>query len=114
MSKAGQPVPSTLRQMIMSGELAAGERLAEIPTSERLGASRTPVRIAFRALCRNLCRQNVTNGGAALDRGGVSLRTGGADVVSRWQGPEPLSGPCRRGLCLRPCEWRAGFRPWSR
>jgi len=50
MSKAGQRVLSTLRQMIISGELAAGERLAEIPTSERLGVSRTPVRIAFRAL----------------------------------------------------------------
>lgn len=50
MSKAGQRVLSTLRQMIISGELAAGERIAEIPTAERLGVSRTPVRIAFRAL----------------------------------------------------------------
>lgn len=50
MSKPGQRVLSTLRQMIISGELAAGERLAEIPTAERLGVSRTPVRIAFRAL----------------------------------------------------------------
>lgn len=50
MSKAGQRVLSTLRQMIISGELAAGERVAEIPTAERLGVSRTPVRIAFRAL----------------------------------------------------------------
>lgn len=50
MSKAGQRVLSTLRQMIISGELAAGERVVEIPTAERLGVSRTPVRIAFRAL----------------------------------------------------------------
>ncbi len=50
MSKPGQRVLSTLRQMILSGELAAGERVAEIPTAERLGVSRTPVRIAFRAL----------------------------------------------------------------
>lgn len=50
MSQAGQRVLSTLRQMIISGELAAGERIAEIPTAERLGVSRTPVRIAFRAL----------------------------------------------------------------
>lgn len=50
MSKAGQRVLSTLRQMIISGELEAGERIAEIPTAERLGVSRTPVRIAFRAL----------------------------------------------------------------
>lgn len=40
----------TLRRMIASGELAAGERIAEIPTAEALGVSRTPVRIAFRTL----------------------------------------------------------------
>ncbi|MBJ7539659.1 GntR family transcriptional regulator [Marinomonas transparens] len=50
MSKPGQQVISRLRQMILSGELESGQRLAEIPTSEQLGVSRTPVRIAFRAL----------------------------------------------------------------
>lgn len=50
MSKSGQRVISALRQMIISGELVAGERIAEIPTAERLGVSRTPIRIAFRSL----------------------------------------------------------------
>jgi GntR family transcriptional regulator of vanillate catabolism len=50
MAKQGQRVLSTLRQMILSGELTAGERLAEIPTAEQLGVSRMPVRIAFRTL----------------------------------------------------------------
>lgn len=50
MSKPGQQVISRLRQMILSGDLHAGQRLAEIPTSEDLGVSRTPVRIAFRTL----------------------------------------------------------------
>ncbi|KZN12822.1 GntR family transcriptional regulator [Marinomonas sp. TW1] len=50
MSKSGQEVISRLRQMVLSGELAAGERIAEIPTAERLGVSRTPIRIAFRTL----------------------------------------------------------------
>jgi GntR family transcriptional regulator, vanillate catabolism transcriptional regulator len=50
MAKQGQHVLSRLRQMIISGELAAGERLAEIPTAEQLGVSRMPVRIAFRTL----------------------------------------------------------------
>lgn len=50
MAKQGQRVLSTLRQMIISGELPAGERLAEIPTAEQLGVSRMPVRIAFRTL----------------------------------------------------------------
>ena len=50
MAKQGQRVLSTLRQMILSGELSAGERLAEIPTAEHLGVSRMPVRMAFRTL----------------------------------------------------------------
>ncbi len=50
MSKAGQRVISMLRQMILSEELKGGSRIAEIPTAERLGVSRTPVRIAFRSL----------------------------------------------------------------
>nr|WP_276202599.1 GntR family transcriptional regulator [Marinobacterium rhizophilum] len=83
MSKAGQRVLSALRQMIISDELAAGERLAEIPTAERLEVSGTPMRIAFRARCRNLCRQNGTSRGAARGPSGVSLRTDGAEAVSR-------------------------------
>ncbi len=43
-------VVATLRQRIVEGALAAGERLAEIPVAESLGVSRTPVRLAFRAL----------------------------------------------------------------
>ncbi|MFV0576898.1 MAG: GntR family transcriptional regulator [Vibrio sp.] len=50
MSHSGIEVLTTLRQMIVSGELAAGERVAEIPTAEKLGVSRTPIRIAFKAL----------------------------------------------------------------
>ncbi|MBD9399406.1 GntR family transcriptional regulator [Pseudomonas sp. PDM11] len=50
MYKSGQRVLAALRQMIASGELAAGERIAEIPTAERLQVSRTPIRIAFRTL----------------------------------------------------------------
>jgi DNA-binding GntR family transcriptional regulator len=40
----------TLRNMILSGELAPGERLREVSISERLGMSRTPIREAFRTL----------------------------------------------------------------
>lgn len=43
-------VISILRQKIISGEFPAGKRLAEIPTAESLGVSRTPIRIAFRDL----------------------------------------------------------------
>lgn len=43
-------VVATLRQFIVDGKLAAGERVAEIPLADMLGVSRTPVRLAFRAL----------------------------------------------------------------
>lgn len=39
-----------LRKLIMDGDIAPGEKLAEIPISERLGVSRTPIRLAFRTL----------------------------------------------------------------
>lgn len=39
-----------LRDMILKGEFMPGERLAEIPLADRLGASRTPVRLALTSL----------------------------------------------------------------
>ncbi len=39
-----------LRELILSGEFRPGQRVAEIPVSERLGVSRTPVRQAFHLL----------------------------------------------------------------
>ncbi len=41
-----------LRELILSGDLAAGQRVAEIPLSERLGVSRTPVRQALTVLAK--------------------------------------------------------------
>lgn len=40
----------SLRQAILTGQLKPGERLMEIPLSERLGVSRTPIREAIRKL----------------------------------------------------------------
>jgi len=45
-----QEAAEMLRKIILSGELAPGERLREVAISERLGMSRTPVREAFRTL----------------------------------------------------------------
>ncbi|MDR1967350.1 MAG: GntR family transcriptional regulator [Burkholderiaceae bacterium] len=39
-----------LRDMILKGVFVPGERLAEIPLAEKLGASRTPVRLALASL----------------------------------------------------------------
>ena len=41
---------NTLRQAIITGEFAPGERLMEISLANRLGVSRTPVREALRQL----------------------------------------------------------------
>ena len=41
---------NTLRQAIITGEFAPGERLMEISLANRLGVSRTPVREAIRKL----------------------------------------------------------------
>ena len=40
-----------LRDLILGGELTAGERLSELAVVERLGVSRTPVRAALQRLC---------------------------------------------------------------
>jgi GntR family transcriptional regulator of vanillate catabolism len=39
-----------LRELILSGEFAPGERLSELPLVERLGVSRTPLRLGLAAL----------------------------------------------------------------
>jgi GntR family transcriptional regulator of vanillate catabolism len=44
------PLQNRLREMILSGELAPGSRLAEAWLAEQLGVSRTPVRNALPAL----------------------------------------------------------------
>jgi len=41
-----------LRRMLLAGEFAPGTRIAEIPLAERLGVSRTPVRLALGVLER--------------------------------------------------------------
>lgn len=55
-----------LREMIMKGEFAPGERLAEIPVAEKLGASRTPVRVAFATLEQEGLIQSSPSGGYVM------------------------------------------------
>lgn len=43
----GDQVADALRRLIVSGELAAGTRLVEIPLAEQFGVSRGPIREAF-------------------------------------------------------------------
>lgn len=57
-----------LRDMILKGRFAAGERLAEIPLAEQLQASRTPVRIALTTLEQEGLVETSTSGGYAMRR----------------------------------------------
>ena len=50
MSRASDRAYSTIRSMILSGELPAGAQLGEEALAERCGVSRTPVREALRRL----------------------------------------------------------------
>jgi DNA-binding GntR family transcriptional regulator len=45
-----ETVVEALRQLIVDGDLAAGERLVEVRLAERLGVSRNPIREAIRTL----------------------------------------------------------------
>lgn len=53
MKQRSQPVAERLRALIMSGAIAPGEELLEIPTAARLGISRTPLRPALAALAQD-------------------------------------------------------------
>jgi GntR family transcriptional regulator of vanillate catabolism len=56
-----------LRELILGGEFAINERLSELPLVERLGVSRTPLRLAL----------------AALEHEGLLLRLAGGGYVVR-------------------------------
>jgi len=58
----------SLRDMILKGEFAPGERLAEIALAERLGVSRTPVRLALATLEREGLVEQWASGGYVMRR----------------------------------------------
>ncbi len=109
MANQGQRVLSLLRQMIISGELKAGERLAEIPTAQQLGVSRMPVRIAFRTLEQEglliqLPRRGYRVREVVLDevRGAVEVRGVLEGLAASQAAQRGLDEGTRRGLleCL--------------
>ena len=52
-----------LRELILSGEFAAGERMSELPLVERLGVSRTPLRLALAELEHEGLLRGLAGGG---------------------------------------------------
>jgi GntR family transcriptional regulator of vanillate catabolism len=74
--KPGQRVIIALRKMIASGELQAGQRIAEIKTAETLSVSRMPVRMAL----------------LRLEREGLVARLGARGYAVRGVSPAQIIG----------------------
>jgi GntR family transcriptional regulator, vanillate catabolism transcriptional regulator len=55
-----------LRELILEGELAAGDRVSEIPLAERLAVSRTPLRLALAQLAHEGLLEAAPSGGFAV------------------------------------------------
>ncbi len=56
----------TLRELILNGEFAPGTRMSELPLVDRLGVSRTPLRLALAALEHEGLLQELPSGGYAV------------------------------------------------
>src|SRR5437764_81439 len=52
-----------LRELVVSGTIAPGERLPEVELAERLGVSRTPLRIALMTLAHEGLLEALSGGG---------------------------------------------------
>lgn len=68
MSSLQTRVLVQLRDLILKGEFAPGERLAEIPLAEKLDASRTPVRAALATLEKEGLVEPSPSGGYMMRR----------------------------------------------
>jgi len=92
---AGSPpsVVATLRQRIIGGYYSAGSRLIEIPVSEDLRVSRTPVRLAFRTLEQEGLLQRVGK------RGMMVRAFSESDVRTAVEVRGVLEGLAARHLC---------------
>ena len=72
--KLTEQVVLKLRELILGGELAAGQRVTEVAISEQLGVSRTPVREALAVLAQEGLL------GAAGNRGYLVQEFGSKDI----------------------------------
>src|SRR5919204_1389619 len=56
----------SLRDLLLSGEFPPGTRMSELPLVERLGVSRTPLRLALSTLQHEGLLENLEGGGYAV------------------------------------------------
>src|SRR5437867_11070348 len=55
-----------IRELVLRGEFAGGERISELPLVARLGMSRTPIRLALERLAHIGLLDSVPSGGFAV------------------------------------------------
>jgi GntR family transcriptional regulator, vanillate catabolism transcriptional regulator len=95
-----------LRDLILKGEFAAGERLAEIPLAAKLSVSRTPVRLALATLEQEGLVAPLTTGGFVMRRFAPGEIQDAIDVRGHLEGMAARL-IAERGL---PSSLRAGFQ----
>jgi len=92
MSRQSEIV-SKLREMILTGDLPPGRKIAQVPVAEMLGASRTPVRHALATLALEGLVEPMGN-----DRGYTVRRATGEDMLNAVQLRGVLEGLSARRL----------------
>lgn len=92
----------SLREMLLTGELSPGERIAEIPLAARLGVSRTPLRLALERLQHEGLAESWPSGGFvvrsftvadiedAIELRGVLEGCAARRAAERFEDPEEL------------------------
>jgi GntR family transcriptional regulator, vanillate catabolism transcriptional regulator len=104
-SKRSQTTKATLgiRELVLEGELAPGERVPEVALAERLGVSRTPLRIALATLAHEGLLEPLGGGGFvvrsftladiadAIELRGVLEGTAARMAAERIQSPAELT-----------------------
>jgi GntR family transcriptional regulator of vanillate catabolism len=92
-----------LRELVFSGTIAPGERLPEVELAERLGVSRTPLRIALMTLAHEGLLEALSGGGFvvrafsradvtdAIELRGVLEGTAARFAAERLESPEVLA-----------------------
>jgi GntR family transcriptional regulator of vanillate catabolism len=101
----------SLRQLLLSGEFAPGTRMSEIPLVERLGVSRTPLRLALARLEHEGLLETLATGGYAVKQftradidDAIELRgviEGTAVRLAAERGVEPSHLAAMRVCCAR-------------
>jgi GntR family transcriptional regulator of vanillate catabolism len=104
-AKRSQTTKATLgiRELVLDGELTPGERVPEVGLSERLGISRTPLRIALTTLAHEGLLEPLSGGGFvvrsftradiadAIELRGVLEGTAARLAAERLEGPSELA-----------------------